>query len=103
MADHVHLITEQDIHAYVDGELTEDRRRAVEAFLADRGVSAEAAVYYLRQQFDLRSARAGIYAADPALKGEIDTLLARRREGRTPRPAASFRAAAAGRPLALVR
>ncbi|MBB4658839.1 hypothetical protein [Parvularcula dongshanensis] len=74
----VHLITEQDIHAYVDDELTPARRRAVEAFLADRHLSLAQAVTYLRTTFDLRSLKREIYA-DDALRGEVEALLARRR------------------------
>ena len=82
-----HLLTEQDIHAYIDGELTEDRRRAVEAFLAERDLPLRQAAAYLRNTFDLRAMRDEIYA-DDGLRAEIEALLEKR--------AARMRAAAAG-------
>ena len=79
MADRTtHLITEQDIHAYVDDELSPARRRAVEAFLADRHLSLSQAVAYLRTTFDLRSLREELYA-DAALRREVEAMLAKRR------------------------
>ena len=87
MAGPTHLLTEQDIHAYVDGELTGDRRRAVEAFLTERELPLRQAAAYLRNTFDLRAMRDEIYA-DESLRSEIETLLEKR--------AAKMRAAAAG-------
>ena len=87
MAGPTHLLTEQDIHAYVDGELTEDRRRAVEAFLRERDLPLRKAAAYLRSTFDLRALRDEIYA-DDALRAEVEALLEKR--------AAKARAAAAG-------
>lgn len=69
------LITQQDIHAYVDGELSGERRRAVERFLAERDISLEQAATHLRQSLDLKAARDEIYK-DKALKKTIDDLLA---------------------------
>lgn len=77
MDKEVHLITEQDLHAYIDGELSPERRRAVEAFLAERDLPLERAVRYLRNMFDLREMKDEIYK-DKELKDEIDRLLARR-------------------------
>lgn len=77
MAGPHHLLTEQDIHAYIDGELTLERRRAVEAFLAERDVSLRDAADYLRGTFDLRALRDEIYA-DDALREEVEALLAKR-------------------------
>lgn len=77
MDNKVHLITEQDVHAYIDGELSRERRAAVENFLASRELPLERAAKYLRNSFDLRSMRAEIYK-DEALRSEIDRLLARR-------------------------
>ena len=78
MADKIHLITEQDVHAYIDGELTGDRRVAVEAFLAEREVPLHRAAAYLRNNFDLRSVRDEVYQ-DEELRSEIERLLAKRR------------------------
>ena len=87
MAGPTHLLTEQDIHAYIDGELTEDRRRAVEAFLRERDVPLRKAAAYLRSTFDLRALRDEIYA-DDALRAEVETLL-EKRAARAARSAAS--------------
>ena len=72
-----HLITEQDIHAYIDGELTPERQRAVEAFLRERGLTAAKAAQHLRATFDLRALRDEIYA-DADLRGEVERLMAKR-------------------------
>lgn len=82
MDNKVHLITEQDVHAYIDGELTGDRRQAVERFLAERDLPLERAARYLRNNFDLRAVRDEIYK-DIELKAEIDRLLGRRRSLRS--------------------
>lgn len=79
MRSEFHLITEQDIHAYIDGELRGVRRREVEKFLAERSLPLERAARYLRNTFDLSSMRELIYA-DRALKNEVDRLLARRKQ-----------------------
>lgn len=81
MADHIHLITEQDIHAYIDGELSAERRAAVEAWLAKRHVPLDRAAAYLRTTVGLRSLKAEIYR-DRALRDEVDALLAKRRRGK---------------------
>ncbi|GGY51878.1 anti-sigma factor family protein [Parvularcula lutaonensis] len=78
MANKVHLITEQDVHAYIDGELSGERRIAVERFLAERDLPLERAARYLRNNFDLRAVKDEIYK-DEELKAEIDRLLAKRR------------------------
>lgn len=78
MGNEIHLITEQDVHAYIDGELSGDRRRAVERFLSERDLPLERAARYLRNNFDLRAMKQEIYK-DPGLKTEIDRLLAKRR------------------------
>jgi anti-sigma factor RsiW len=77
MDNKVHLITEQDVHAYIDGELSGDRRIAVERFLAERQLPLERAARYLRNNFDLRAVRDEIYE-DRDLKNEIEQLLAKR-------------------------
>lgn len=78
MRSELHLITEQDIHAYIDGELRGVRRREVEKFLAERSLPLERAVRYLRNTFDLSAMKELIYS-DRALKNEVDRLLARRK------------------------
>ena len=72
-----HLITEQDVHAFVDGELPPHRRRAVEAFLAERSMTAQQAASYLRATFGLRALRGEIYR-DDALRTEVERLMAKR-------------------------
>lgn len=72
-----HLITEQDLHAYADGQLPRARRRAVEAFLSERSLSAQQAAALLRSTFDLRAVRDRIYE-DDALRGEVERLMAKR-------------------------
>ena len=79
MAGPTHLITEQDIHAYVDGELAPERRLAVEAFLIERDMSLRQAAAYLRSTFDLRALRDEVYA-DDALRAEVKALLDKRAE-----------------------
>lgn len=81
MDNKVHLITEQDVHAYIDGELSGERRQAVERFLAERDLPLERAARYLRNNFDLRAVRDEIYK-DGELKSEIDRLLSKRRNSR---------------------
>jgi anti-sigma factor RsiW len=81
MDNKVHLITEQDIHAYIDGELSGERKAAVEKFLAERDLPLERAARYLRNNFDLRAVRDEVYK-DQKLKSEIERLLARRRPKR---------------------
>lgn len=77
-SDPHYLITEQDIHAYIDGELPPDRKRAVERFLAERELSLASAIEYLRNTFDLRSLKEELYQ-DTALRGEVAALLEKRR------------------------
>lgn len=72
-----HLITEQDVHAFVDGELPPRRRRAVEAFLARRSMTAQEAAAHLRATLSLRAARDEVYR-DDALRTEIERLMAKR-------------------------
>lgn len=72
-----HLITEQDVHAFIDGELPPRRRRAVEAFLASRSMTAQEAAAYLRTTLSLRAVRDELYR-DDALRGEIERLMAKR-------------------------
>lgn len=77
MDNKVHLITEQDIHAYIDGELSGERRRAVEDFLAERDLPLERAAKYLRNNFDLKAMKDELYR-DGDLKAEMERLLSNR-------------------------
>lgn len=72
-----YLITEQDIHAFVDGQLAGERHGAVARFLSERSMTAREAAVHLRSTFDLRAVKDEIYA-DVELKAEIDRLMATR-------------------------
>ncbi|MEM1088532.1 MAG: hypothetical protein AAGH90_12460, partial [Pseudomonadota bacterium] len=85
MDNRVELVTEQDIHAYIDGELSGERRIAVERFLADRDLPLQRAARYLRNNFDLKALRRQIYA-DDAFRREIESLLHRRQPANDPAP-----------------
>ena len=73
-----HLITDQDVHAYIDGALPPVRRRAVEACLSRDGTLARAAAAHQRSNLALRAARDRIYDGDGALREEIERLMAKR-------------------------
>ena len=87
-----HLITEQDVHAYVDAALPEQRRAAVEAHLARRSGDARRAAGDLRANLALRSLRDVLYA-DEALRADVERLLARGRPRRVGDDAVSRSAA----------
>ena len=72
-----HLVTDQDVHAYVDAEVALERRSAVEAHLARHPGAAQRAADDLRIAMSLRAARESIYA-DAALRDEVARLLAKR-------------------------
>src|SRR6185295_9542335 len=57
-------VTEDELHAYVDGELAQDRRGAVEAWLGTHADDA-ARVAAWRAQADAIRARYGAVAAEP--------------------------------------
>lgn len=59
-----HLITERDVHAYVDGELSPARRAQVEAYLALQPEDAERVECYRAQNIGLH-ALFDRYAAEP--------------------------------------
>jgi anti-sigma factor RsiW len=57
-------VTEDELHAYVDGELPDDRREAVSAYLAEHAEAA-ALVAAWRAQADAIRARYGAVASEP--------------------------------------
>ena len=64
MTDHHSPVTEDELHAYVDGELPADRREAVTAWLAANPEQA-ATVAGWRAQADSIRARYGAVADEP--------------------------------------
>ena len=78
-----HLITNQDLDAFVDGELSPERRAAAADHLARRPAKARRAADDLHAKLALRAASDIVYAADPALAADVRALLARRVEGET--------------------
>ena len=86
-----YLITEQDVHAYVDGELPPARRGVVERFLREHAMTARQAAAYLRSTFHLRAVRDQLYE-DDALRREVERLLAKRAAARSGEPAAQVTA-----------
>jgi anti-sigma factor RsiW len=86
MIDRDPPVTEEELHAYVDGELAVDRRRAVEAWLASHPEDA-ACVAQWRAQADAIRARFGRLASEP-VPARFDLV-------RLARSARSWRAAAA--------
>src|SRR5207247_9416696 len=64
MIDRYPPVTEEELHAYVDGELAADRRGAVEAWLASHPEDA-ARVAQWRAQADAIRARYGMLASEP--------------------------------------
>ncbi len=81
MIDRDFLVTEDELHAYVDGELPPGRRSAVEAWLATHP-DAVAAVAAWRSQAELIQARYGSVADEPTPERlSIARLACRRRNG----------------------
>lgn len=74
MTQPYYLIHEQDLHAYLDGELTKPRRRAVERFLADRHISLDRAIDLFRSNLGLHRYRDKFYE-DEELRSEVERLL----------------------------
>ena len=65
MTDRDSPVTEDELHAYVDGEIAADRRGAVEAWLASHPEHA-ARVAHWRAQADAIRARYDVIASEPA-------------------------------------
>jgi anti-sigma factor RsiW len=79
MIDNNSPITEDEVHAYVDGELPADRREAVEAWLA-RHPDDAARVAAWRAQADAIRARYGNIASEPVpARLALDRIVRRRR------------------------
>lgn len=64
MAEREPLVTEDELHAYVDGELAADRRAVIEQWLSDHADDA-ARVAAWRAQADAIRARYGAVASEP--------------------------------------
>jgi anti-sigma factor RsiW len=80
------FVTEEELHAYVDGEIPANRRGAVEAWLASHPEDA-ARVAQWRAQADAIRARYGMLASEPVpARFELDKLA---RSGRSWRAAAA--------------
>src|SRR5262249_39957496 len=74
MIDRNSPVTEDELHAYVDGELAADRRGAVEAWLASHPEDA-ARVAEWRAQADAIRARYGMVASEPvSARFDLDRL-----------------------------
>src|SRR5215813_10611504 len=74
MIDRNSPVTEDELHAYVDGELAADRRVAVEAWLASHPEDA-ARVAQWRAQADAIRARFGMLASEPVpARFDLDSL-----------------------------
>jgi anti-sigma factor RsiW len=81
MIDRDSLVTEDELHAYVDGELPPERRSVVEAWLATHPDDA-AAVASWRKQGELIQARYGGVAEEPRPdRLSVARLACRRRNG----------------------
>jgi anti-sigma factor RsiW len=85
--DHEPPVTEEELHAYVDGELAADRRAAVERWLATHGDDA-ARVATWRAQADAIRARYGAAAGEP-VPSRFDLAVLARSGRRWPRIAAA--------------
>jgi anti-sigma factor RsiW len=92
MTDRDQPVTEDDLNAYVDGELPANRRAAVEAWLATHADDAEKVAAW-RKQADLIHARYGAVADEvPPRRFDI-ARLTRRRHGAVAAAAAAIIAA----------
>jgi anti-sigma factor RsiW len=80
MTDHESPVTEDELHAYVDGELPADRRSAVEAWLAAHPEDASR-VNAWREQAELIKTRYGGVAHEP-ISPRLDLARLRRLERR---------------------
>jgi anti-sigma factor RsiW len=85
-------VTEEELHAYVDGELPADRKEAVASWLAAHPEQA-ATVAAWREQAEAIRARYGAVAGEPVPKRlKLDQIM---RQGRPRRSLAAFAAVAA--------
>jgi anti-sigma factor RsiW len=73
-------ITEADLHAHADGQLTAERQREVEAYLAQRPEEAQRVAAYLRQTRALRA------LFDPVLDEPLPERVRRAAQPRRPWP-----------------
>src|SRR5262249_61308704 len=74
MIDRNQPVTEEELHAYVDGEIAADRRGAVEAWLASHPEDA-ARVAQWRAQAEAIRARFGALASEPVpARFDLDRL-----------------------------
>ena len=74
MIDQNPPVTEEELHAYVDGELAPDRRVAVEAWLASHTEDADRVAQW-RAQADAIRARFGVLASEPVpARFDLDNL-----------------------------
>jgi len=71
-------ITEADLHAYVDGQLSVERQREIEAYLGNRPEEAARVASYRAQKQDLRA------LFDPVLDEAVPTRLVRAARPATP-------------------
>lgn len=83
MTDANHAVSEEDLHAYVDGRLDTEGRAAVDAYLRNAPETAAQVADYIAQRDELRAALAGP-AAEPLppslnLTRLVEERLARRR------------------------
>jgi anti-sigma factor RsiW len=92
MIDRESPITEDEVHAYVDGELPDDRHAAMEAWLASHPEDAER-VRAWRAQAELIRARYAGVAREP-VPARLDVARLRRLERRWTRSAAAAAVAA---------
>src|SRR5689334_2581606 len=87
MIDREPPVTEDELHAYVDGELAADRRAAVEQWLSSHAEDA-ARVAAWRAQADAIRARYGAVASEP-VPARFDLAALARRERKWSRLAAA--------------
>jgi anti-sigma factor RsiW len=92
MNDRPTPVTEDELHAYIDGELPADRREAVEAWLSSHPEDA-ALVGAWRTQIEMIRARYGAVASEPVpARLKLDHLLRNGRRWRTVAAAATVAA-----------
>src|SRR5439155_27167028 len=96
MIDRYPPVTEEELHAYVDGELAADRRDAVEAWLTSHPEDA-ARVAQWRAQAEAIRAHFGALASEPVpTRFDLDRLARRARSWRAAAAAAVIVAFVAG-------